>query len=156
MYYPQPYRPEEEEEEEEEQEVLDLTLYDRIESQWIVFSETSLVFCALSASTLGALLLRAFGFTPVVFGILGIATIIITIIATINWNQMSQRRKNRLFLGLLAITTATLITTADTVIDLIKLNPVTFSHIINTSVILGITMIALIVMIFAKRTKNAC
>lgn len=154
MYYPQPYRPEEEEE--EEQEVLDLTLYDRIESQWIVFSETSLIFSALSASTFGALLLRAFGFTPVVFGILGIATIIITIIAVINWNQMSQRRKNRLFLGLLATATATLITTADTVLDIIKLNPVTVSRIINTFVIVGIIMIVLIVMAFARRTKNAC
>ena len=154
MYYPQPYRPEEEEEEEEE-EVLDLTLYDRIESQWIVFTETSLIFCTLSVSTLGALLLRAFGFTPVVFGILGIATIIITIIAVINWNQMSQRRKNRLFLGLLATATATLITTADIVLDLIKLNPVTVSRIINTSVIVGIIMIVLIVMVFARRTKNA-
>lgn len=153
MYYPQPYKPEEEEEEEEE--VLDLTLYDRIESQWIVFSETSLIFSALSASTLGTLLLRAFGFTPVVFGILGIATIIIMIIATINWNQMSQRRKNRLSLGLLATATATIITTADTVIDLIKLNPVTFCHIINTSVIVGIIMIILIVMAFVRRTKNA-
>lgn len=154
MYYPQPYRPEEEEEE-EEQEVLDLTLYDRIESQWIVFSETSLIFSTLSASTLGTLLLRAFGFTPAAFGILGIATIVITIIAIINWSQMSQRRKNRLFLGLLATATATLITTADTVLDLIKLNPVTVSRIINTSVIVGIIMTVLIVMAFARRTKNA-
>lgn len=154
MYYPQPYKPEEEEEE-EEQEGLDLTLYDRIESQWIVFSETSLIFSALSASTLGALLLRAFGFTPVAFGILGIATITITTIAIVNWSQMSQRRKNRLFLGLLATATATLITTADTVLDLIKLNPATISRIINTSVIVGIIMIVLIVMAFARRTKNA-
>ena len=154
MYYPQPYRPEEEEEE-EEQEVLDLTLYDRIESQWIVFSETSLVFCTLNASTLGTLLLRAFGFTPAAFGILGIATIIITIVAIINWSQINQRRRNRLFLGLLATTTATAITTADTVIDLIKLNPVTFSHIINTSAIVGIIMIVLIFMAFVRRTKNA-
>ena len=153
MYYPQPYRPEEEEE--EEQEVLDLTLYDRIESQWIIFSETSLVFCTLSASTLGTLLLRAFDSTSVAFGILGIATIIIVIIAIINWSQMNQRRRNRLFLGLLATTTATAITTADTVIDLIKLNPVTFSHIINTSVIVGIIMIVFIIMAFARRTKNA-
>lgn len=154
MYYPQPYRPEEEEEE-EEQEVLDLTLYDRIESQWIVFSETSLVFCTLSASTLGTSLLRAFGSTSVAFGILGIATIIIVIVAIINWSQINQRRRNRLFLGLLATATATAITTADTVIDLIKLNPVIFNHIINTSAIVGIIMIVLIIMAFARRMKNA-
>ena len=154
MYYPQPYRPEEEEQE-EEQEVLDLTLYDRIESQWIIFSETSLIFCTLSASTLGALLLRAFGFTPVIFGILGISTIIIAIIVIINWSQMSQRKRNRLFLGLLATATATIITTADTVVDIIKLNPITVSHIVNTSVILGIIMIVLIFMTLARRTKNA-
>lgn len=154
MYYPQPYRPDETEEKEQGEE-LDLTLYDRIDSQWLALFEGSLVFCSLSISASTALLLRAFGFTPVVFATLGIVAIIVSLLATINWSQINQRLKTRLALCLLAATVAATIATADTVVDWIKVNPDTINRIVNTSVLIGATVIALIFLFLAGRIKNA-
>lgn len=154
MYYPQPYRPEETEEDEQE-ESLDLTLYDRIDSQWLALFEGSLVFCSLSISASAALLLRAFGFTPVVFGTLGIVAIIVGLLATINWRDINQRLKTRLALCLLAATVAVTIATADTVVDWIKVNPDTINRIVNVSALIGTVVIALVLLLLAGRVKNA-
>lgn len=154
MYYPQPYKSDETEEEEQD-EVLDLTLYNRIDSQWLVLSEGSLMFCSLSISASAALLLRAFGFTPVVFVTLGIVAIIVGLLATINWGEINQRLKTRLALCLLAATVAVTIATADTVVDWIKVNPDTINRIVNTSALIGTVVIALLLLLLAGRIKNA-
>lgn len=154
MYYPQPYRSEETEEDEQE-ESLDLTLYDRIDSQWLALFEGSLVFCSLSISASAALLLRAFGFTPVVFATLGIVAIIVGLLAAINWGQINQRLKTRLALCLLAATVAVAIATADTVVDWIKVNPDTINRIVNASALIATVVIALILLLLAGRVKNA-
>ena len=154
MYYPQPYRPGEPEEEEQE-ESLDLTLYDRIDSQWLALSECSFVFCSLSISASAALLLRAFGFTPVVFATFGIVAIIVGLLATINWSQINQRLKTRLALCLLAATVATVIATADTVVDWLKVNPDTINRIVNASALIGAVGVALVFLFLAGRIKNA-
>lgn len=154
MYYPQPYRPEEAEKDEQE-ESLDLTLYDRIDSQWLALSEGSLIFCSLSISASVALLLRAFGFTPVVFATLGIVAIIVSLLATINWSQINQRLKTRLALCLLAAAVAVVIATADTVIDWIKVNPDTINRVVTTSVLIGAVGVALVLLFLAGRIKNA-
>lgn len=153
MYYPQSYKSNEEDEEEVQD--LDVTLYDQIESQWLVLSEASLISCSLSISISVALLLRAFGATPVVFATLGIVVIITALLALINWSEMRQSLKTRLFLCLLAASVATAIATADTVVDWIKVNPAIVNRItISGTVFVAIT-VALILVIAVGKVKSA-
>lgn len=153
MYYPQPRKSNEEEDEEVQD--LDVTLYDRIESQWLVLSEASLISCSLSISISVALLLRAFGATPIVFATLGIVTIIAALLALINWSEMRQSLKTRLFLCLLAASVATAIATADTVVDWIKVNPAIVNRIAISGTAFVAIAVALILVIAVGKVKNA-
>lgn len=153
MYYPQPYSPNEEEE--QELEAIDVTLYDRIESQWTTFFESSLLFCTLSISTSVALLLRAFGATPIVFLALGIAVITVAILAVINWSELNQRLKTRLLLCLLAASVAIAIVTTDAVVDWVKLNPLIINRIVNVSAIVATVVISLVFVALVGKVKNA-